>query len=236
MNAEPKIHISILKEAVMPVLVVVCSVVHLLNDGILNIAALAMFMTYEYANFRLFIIENLIIFFLNVIQYYQSLLVELITPREAVLVKLCNIQDRLADVNSRIQKVYGFPLLCMVLSDFCFINVNMFFVVKRIKDPGVLIVISWVTIVFLMIFRIAIVCERMKEKGEEFYSVLYRVVKKEKTCKLLNNSYLRAHLLKKKTFSFNLAGFVEVDMNLVAGVISATATYTIILIQMGKDF
>ncbi|KAE8573485.1 Gustatory receptor 184 [Halyomorpha halys] len=238
LNMEPKISYGILKEAVMPIFVVCCSVVHIIVDKIFDFSSVMMFMTFQYANFRFFIMESLIIFFLNTIQHYLDALVQRSSPREAVLVRLCSIQDRLAEVADCIQKVYGFHVLSMSLSSFCFINVNMFFAARRITEhePSVIITIFWIIIVFMMFFRISIVCEQMKEKGEEFYTALYKIVKKDKSHKLLSNDHLKAHLLKKKSFSFNLAGFFEVDMKFVAGVISATTTYTVILIQMGKDF
>ncbi|XP_014293303.1 uncharacterized protein [Halyomorpha halys] len=72
--------------------------------------------------------------------------------------------------------------------------------------------------------------------ADEFYTVLYRIMKKDKTWGLLNNDGLRAHSLKRKSFSVNAAGFCQVDLKFFAGMISATVTYSVILLQMGKNF
>lgn len=139
--------------------------VHLnIEPGASDISAVAMFMTFQYSNLWLFIIEIFILYFLNVIQYYQGLLVHQISSREPVLVKLCTIQDRLAYVTATIEKAYGLPLLFMVLSSFCFINVNMFLAAKGINNRTVIIIIAWIIIVFILIFRISLICERIKEE------------------------------------------------------------------------
>ncbi|KAE8573480.1 Gustatory receptor 179, partial [Halyomorpha halys] len=157
------------------------------------------------------------VFSLLMINHYLDTLVRRASTSQSVLVKLCIIHDRLAGIVGSIQKVYGFPFLFLVFTAFLYINVNIFVAVKISGRSVVTIIYGWVTVVSILIFRISNACGRIKQKGNLFYRILYNLVKEDKSGNLLNNTHLRAHLLKKNSFSINAAGFSELDLKFFSG-------------------
>ncbi|CAH1403011.1 unnamed protein product [Nezara viridula] len=129
-----------------------------------SLSTMMMFVSFQYVNFYFFAEENLILFFLGYIHHYLDLLVRRTSSREAVLIQLCSIHDRLADVIAGIQQLYGLTALFIAISSFCFINCNFFFLMKKPNKPAALVCFGWIIHSFILIYRISNRCKQIKEK------------------------------------------------------------------------
>lgn len=130
----------------------------MIRIGNTNLPLLAMFLSFQTGQISFFGILELMLFLVDQTWCSLDRVVRRAAPRESVLVPLCTVHDLLADVTSHIDKVYSLSTLCITLSCFSFLNVNIFIGIKRGSIDELFLFVGWSIIICLPILRIVISC------------------------------------------------------------------------------
>ncbi|XP_014252710.1 uncharacterized protein LOC106668447 isoform X2 [Cimex lectularius] len=164
--------------------------------------------------------------------------------RDEVHVGLKNWEiDRLMRLNGilmqycgRINCIFGVAFLVFMLCDFLLITAQVYaFLLYIGREPYLRILYegNWTLFILIRPFLIIQGCGRATKRANEFNETLYRMIMADKNDVFSRNYKVNTHLANQKTAVFTACGWFTIDYTTSCSMIATSATYLIILLQMG---
>jgi hypothetical protein len=156
--------------------------------------------------------------------------------------KLREFHDKLYDIASDINIIYGFQILVDIVNTFIDTVATLYFSIVLAKEEaqggnavtyhGLIINVSWVPLLFLKMIGITLSCHLASNEANNTANVLQKKLLTEELrpgTEREINSFL--HQVTNNKLYFSACGFFYINLSTLCAMIGSVATYLVILLQ-----
>ncbi|EEB12736.1 Gustatory receptor PhGr1 [Pediculus humanus corporis] len=157
--------------------------------------------------------------------------------------RIRKIHGNLCGIKEHLNSSFSLQVLSSVAQSFIFITVNLYLIFTTLssEDSSVSLFkisypVLWFVIHSLELIIIVLTCTNTSKAGNYTAVLVHKLLAKECKLELKNQLKLFSIQLLHRKICFTAAGFFNLDMALLQGVIGAATTYLVILIQFHNTY